>query len=569
MMPQIQGETSSLRWTFSRRGMWALLLLGLFAIPPSAFRISAAADSVPILDLEGLRDPVQALARSSAPLILAERLLEAGEDDGVERFRQSLSLPQRRDLEAGIRSLQALYRGDYGEALDALSDLPSADPWFARQKSYLEGLLAAGRGFIAAPDDHFLLWTSSDEDFLARYAHPALENAREKMEEVFRVTPGTAVLVEVYPTSQAFSQASTLSDDTLERSGAIGICKFRRLMVLSPRATPLGYRWLDAAAHEYNHLLVNRLSGTLCPLWLHEGVSRYYETAWRRAGPFEHTPAAETALAQAALAESSAPGKGLIPFQRMEPSMVYLENQDQVALAFAEVSDAVAYIVEQFGPGKLAELLRAFRRFPRDRAFVEALGLSEAELEESWRESLKDRTWRVSKGALAQKIELGPMDEVEFVGADLQGHVRLGDRLRQQDQAAAALIQYKKALEQEPDNGVVLLKAARAYLAMGDPENAEALLRRAVEKNPSYVTPYVALGELLFEDARYDQAQRYLQEALEINPFNPRVHELLGRIALDVGNFSLARQSLELALRLDPDDEGLRALLRQMPKNRP
>lgn len=537
------------------------------------------------LTAETLNEPEIVLRRDPEPWVTAEGLLEAGSAAAVEAHIAGLK-PKDAEQAGRLTSLLELFRGNYAAARAALDGLRE-DDWVRSRRAYLDGLLAASQGLEQRSTENFRVGVAPDQAFVAQYASRALENARSKMQEVFGVLPSTAVAAEVYPTEESFSRASTLSGDTLERSGAIGICKFRRLMVLSPRETPLGYRWLDALAHEYNHYLINELSGTLCPLWLHEGVARYYETAWRRAGPFEHGPAAETLLADAArslidlststadqaVSTPSTPSinsatnvAALIPFSRMEPSMVYLENQEQVALAFAEVSDAVAYLVEEFGTGKLRELLQAFRSTFRSTAFEKVLGMTEEEFEASWRDSLRDRAWTVSRGALPQTIRLGAVDELELAGPDAQGHIRLGDRLRQQGQAPAAVIQYRKALEQEPDNGVALLKLARGLMAQEDEAGAEEALRRAVEKNTAYITPFVVLGELLYEQGRYEEAQPFLEEALEINPFHPRVHRTLGLIAVDIGHFPQARQSLELALSLDPSDDEIRAVLRQMPR---
>jgi hypothetical protein len=551
------------------RGILLLAAAVAFARPEAA---AAPREASVEWGVKVFRDPQAALRRAADPLSLAERLLEAGETAAVENFRAGLNLPQQAGLESQLRSLQALYAGDYEAARRALDEAP-AGAWTESRTDYLDGLLRAATGFVEIPSDHFRFRVRAEDAFLGDYALKALENAWTKMGEAFSVVPDTSVVAEIYPGGEKFSAASTLPPETLERSGAVGICKFGRLMVLSPRALPLGYRWLDALSHEYNHHLINRLSGGLCPLWLHEGAARYYETAWRRAGPFRHSPAAEAALARASAADSTAPvaglapststGTALIPFRRMEPSMVYLENQEQVALAFAQVSDAVAFLADRFGPEKPAEILAAYRRLPRDEVF---LGMTEEEFEDAWRRSLRERSWPADTGAMAQTIRLSPVDETEFLGADARGHVRLGDRLRSQGQAAAALLQYKKALQQEPDNGVALVKAARAHLDLEQTDKAEEVLRRAVEKNESYVTPYVLLGEILFDDGRYEDAQQILQEALEINPFHPRVHETLGLVALDVGNFPAARRSMELSLSLDPSNEELRQALKRMPK---
>ncbi len=578
-------NASSKTTTSAGRNNRQRIVLALIFLAASLPVLTAAPSKDVPYSAAVLKNPQDALKNMDAPWPLLEQLLEAGERRAVENYREKLSLPKQADADFRAQALLFLYDGDYPAAQQAMLQVKSDDPWTAEKKRYLDGLLDATTGFVESPSDHFRLRTRREDVFLSQYALRCLENAQSKMNEVFGLSASTTVVVEIYPTAERFSAASTLSDDKLERSGAIGICKFRRLMILSPQATPLGYRWLDALSHEYNHYLINELSGSLCPLWLHEGVARYYETAWRRAGSFQHPASAENALAQAALSITttvigvdgstvavalppSAEGQAVIPFERMEPSMVYLKDQEEVSLAFAEVSDAVGYIIDRFGQDKLVDLLKAFRDHPRAEAFERALGVSEGELQTAWRDSLVGRSWQVSKGAMAQTIRLRPVDETQFAGVDAQGHIRLGDRLRQQDQMSAALAEYKKALDDEPNNGVALLKAARAYQAMEKIDQAEAALRLAVEKNPSYVTPYVVLGELIYDDGRHEEAQRVLQEALEINPFHPGIHEILGLMALDVGNFPTARRYIETSLRLKPDNPDLRDTLKHMPGDR-
>ena len=89
----------------------------------------------------------------------------------------------------------------------------------------------------------------------------------------------------------------------IEVSGAIGICKFNKIMLLSPRNLARGYRWTDALSHEYIHYIVVQLSHNRAPIWLHEGIAKYFESAWRLpsgglAGPSLREPARPCPQAQ-------------------------------------------------------------------------------------------------------------------------------------------------------------------------------------------------------------------------------------------------------------------------------
>jgi tetratricopeptide (TPR) repeat protein len=153
-------------------------------------------------------------------------------------------------------------------------------------------------------------------------------------------------------------------------------------------------------------------------------------------------------------------------------------------------------------------------------------------------------------------------------GSEARPFLHQGDSLRDKRQWHAALVEYRKALAAEPDNGLLLLRAARASEALDDFAAAEEYLRQAVGKNPFFVPAYITLGRLLYDDGRYDDAQKILQEGLEIQPSNPRLHETLGLISMDVGDIPSARRSIELAIRFDPNNADLRDVLRRMPKGR-
>ena len=71
--------------------------------------------------------------------------------------------------------------------------------------------------------------------------------------------PKEKVRVEVAPDATSFNAISTLSLRDIEETGAVGICKFNKLMIISPRALSFGYRWVDSLSHEYLHYVDRRL----------------------------------------------------------------------------------------------------------------------------------------------------------------------------------------------------------------------------------------------------------------------------------------------------------------------
>jgi tetratricopeptide (TPR) repeat protein len=379
-------------------------------------------------------------------------------------------------------------------------------------RPYLEGLIEATQELVRSESEHFEFFAPAGQEILAEIALPAMENIHRAMGQAFQHTPQKKIRIEVYPNKEAFSAASTLSLETLERSGAIGICKFHRLMILSPKALPMGYRWLDALSHEYVHLMINELSYMEAELWIHEGTARYFETVYRATPPVFLSPRQKSDLL-VALDENR-----LVSFERMSPSLVYLKDQDEVSLAFSQVSYSVSHLVADKGEKTFVRFLMDLRDTPFDRAFKRNFGLATAEFEKKIHEKLATENWPRLKGAMNDNVVFYQVDDNAFVGAAVQDQVRLGDRMRMRSRLDAALIQYERALQSEPDNGVILLKAARMLLQLNRVEEAVARLRHAVETNPNYLTPHVVLAPLVAKE----EAQKLIETALAINPFDPQ-----------------------------------------------
>ncbi len=431
--------------------------------------------------------------------------------------KDAQNLSEYEVVEAGLAdqtnvkpALYYLSQGDYDQAAAA----GGADGWL---NGYLQGLPAVFKPLVRFESEHFILWTPPDQTFLKDYALPSLEKAADHIEKIFGHRPKGKIRVEIYPTEKDFSIASTLSIETLERSGAIGICKFHRLMIMSPKSLPLGYRWLDALSHEYNHLIVNELSHSRAELWLHEGTARYFETSYRIQPPAFLTPDQKTKLKEALESDT------LVPFARMSPSMVYLKDQEQVSLAFSQVSYAVSTLVADRGLPAFAAFLRALQKKSFAAAFKDNYKLTVIEFEAVLRKRLSEEKWEKSKGTMSDEVTFTTPTEQDMIGADSQAQVRLGDRMRRQGLMEAALIEYEKALAVEPDNATILLKAAKTHIALRQTDQAITKLRRATDKNPNYVTPHVELALLVGPE----EARAHINEAIAINPFDPRIPQVL------------------------------------------
>jgi tetratricopeptide (TPR) repeat protein len=367
---------------------------------------------------------------------------------------------------------------------------------------------------------------------------------------MFHFTPGEKMRVEIFPTTASFYPASSLSSRDIEVSGAIGICKFNKIMLLSPRNLARGYRWTDALSHEYIHYIIVQLSHNRAPIWLHEGIAKYFESAWRLPQGAWLDRRSESLLAHALRNNS------FVGFKNMDPSLVKLDTTYQVQLAYAEASSAIDFIVKQRGTQGLLGVLQTLRQTQDGgaaAAVAHVMGMAFDAFQEQWRQFLAAQQLQEYQGVHLPRFDLKqegkmPTDELqqELQSNTARMHARLGDRLRHTGRAGAAAMEYRRALTQDPYSPYLLNKLASTLMAQGEWQQALAHLQRARELSSDDVATYTNMGRLYVALQDYDQARAALSEAIQINPYDPAVHMYLAESYRQLGQSDKAQQEQQL-----------------------
>ena len=132
------------------------------------------------------------------------------------------------------------------------------------------------------------------------------------------------VLVRPIAHLNVLSPPLILTRDQIETSGTIALCKFRRMMLLTPRWVLRGYPWAETLAHEYTHYVLWKRNGPTVPIWLHEGVARYEEVRWTGAPGAELTPFMMDVLAEGLRTDR------LVTFDEMHPSFAMIDDPRKV-----------------------------------------------------------------------------------------------------------------------------------------------------------------------------------------------------------------------------------------------
>ncbi len=497
---------------------------------------------LPFILLAALLASAPALAYPDGDQRAADEALESWNLQEAERMVERLYADAPTDpFNLYLKGKVLHMRGRYDDAVEWFAQARNLieDPLFIHYQELARSTADVTRDYVTvrSPAGHFEISHAPGIDaVLTPYAGEALDRAYDELTRIFDHRPETPVRVEIYPTVDVLGAVSPLTVAEIRTSGTIALCKYNRLMVTSPRDLVYGYDWLDTLSHEFIHLLITQKSKNRTPIWLHEGLAKYYEVKWRPDGKQELDRHSESFLAKAIKSDA------LIPFADMSPSMAKLPSQEATATAFAEVWTVMAFLEERRGGPVAAALTSRLGAGLDDKeAVAEVAGLPWARFEPTWRTYLKRQGYRELDSDYRQRLLFKgkdtEADELSAIKVDAaRDHVWLGDRLRLKKRWRAAIHQYRRATEHVGNaSPLVQGKLGFALLRADLPEEAAQELRRPIADYPRHVVLQVYLGEALMMLQRWAEAREHLEEALTINPFDPDVHAHLAKVYDQLG----------------------------------
>ena len=471
--------------------------------------------------------------------------------DLVSAERELRALPESTPGRGLLEAALHFYRGDYDAGLSALprpgdspKELEEALGWLFTR---LPAAARATDGMVSEAQGNFVYrYMPGPDAVLAQFSPPALEGERAYLRDLLGVEPEQPTVVEFFPDEASFVAASGLPPEWVRTTGTVALCKWDRILIISPRNMPRGYAWLDTLAHEYVHLALARASRNRAPVWIHEGAAKLLESAWRDPRRVDFLdPYAESLLARA-LAEDK-----LVPFADMHPSMAALPSSSLAALAFAQVAWAVNFIFERGGDSGFAEVVRRMAA-GEDSLLASAtelgLALGAGGFESAYKKELAGKDLRIRSQVAHIPLELDGSDadraDEEGMAFDpilrsqreMSGHARIGDLLRRRGRPDAAQIEYERAVAAGTYRSPSLAgKMARTAVQLERPADAASLLRESLSLYPEFA-PNLALGaDLAAKSGDWNSAMDYAQRAVAQNPFDPEPHRLLLRAYERVG----------------------------------
>ena len=169
-----------------------------------------------------------------------------------------------------LRAEMAFLDGKYKSAIEILETLPpnKQKRRVERLSSLISSTLVATDGFKSyqSRNGHFeILYKPGKDEVIVELAGDALERAYEAIGDDLGYRPQHPVRVELLERPKDLAKTSTLTENDIRTTGTIALCKYNKLMAVTPRATVFGYAWIDTLVHEYVHYVVSVKAATECP----------------------------------------------------------------------------------------------------------------------------------------------------------------------------------------------------------------------------------------------------------------------------------------------------------------
>jgi tetratricopeptide (TPR) repeat protein len=260
----------------------------------------------------------------------------------------------------------------------------------------------------------------------------------------------------------------------------------------------------------------------------------------------------------------TADSAGIEPFYEVVRNRALIETRVSMGATLADLPAFNTYVVQGmpdqyeylllFSVGQMAYFSQQYEQAID--LFTEALAIDTGEGETDlgldvvyFYRGFAQRQMGSAEAALAdydRAIELNP----EFAAAYLNrgaAHYHLGE-------IEEAVADYTRAVELDPENTNAYYNRALAYQALGEPDLAIEDYSRAIDLNPQFAAAYLSRGILYRDGGEPEKAIEDYTRAIEADPEYADAYNNRGYLNAQMGvNLDEALEDIERALELDPD----------------
>ncbi len=486
------------------------------------------------------------MARLAASKLHAWRFVEAELIIGLLR----VTAPRTREV-IQVRARRLYLLGRYAEAQALLTRHGGS-----RMSADLRARVAAAARVVGPMVTHrtasgsfVIRCPRGTDEILLPYAEAVLERSRVALRDELGLEPDGPVRVEFLPGAEELAMVSPLRLEEVRRTGTTGLSQDHRIMLITPRAVATGYGWADTLAHEYVHYVLEVRARHLIPLWLHEGLARFFQDRWRGPLPTSLEPLQRHRLA------TGIRDHRLVPLQKMMPSFAKLKDHRQAALAYAQVASMILRLHRVHRSAGLRRLVEGLALgLGIDTALRRVTGRSLAPFVARWKTALRaqrlqpvpafvPRSVQFKKGPGVHHRRQTPFERFRRLGAILRGRAR----------PVAATVEYRKALAlvqgADADTANAL---ARILLRLRHQPEAAAVVARALPYGDHVAALHVVAARAAEALGDHGGAEKHLVRANQIDPFDPEIHCGLARLLTRRGAPTAARET-SVCQRLNQD----------------
>ncbi len=523
----------------------ALLAAGAVAHQEEASQAGEAGDDARAIELGRQFGDIIKTLRAYRPKLALEKIETAELPQPLADFLTGWAWHQRGSYERANQHFQKVEPGELGQ-----------DDYFSNRLEEFRKTAEELKSFAVYETDNFSFrYRKGPDEVMLHFLPDALERIYAQFSKIFGYTRDEKIIVELMPDHRLFSYASALTRRQIETTGTIALCVENRLAVLTPRRVAQGYYWPDVISHEFVHYIVTKQSYDNVPLWMHEGLAKYFEARWEFNELHPLEPGLEDSLARAVAADS------FLTVDQMMPSFAALPTAELARQAYAQTASMMEYVAEIKGEDALLQIVKTLHDEPSlDEALKMAVDMDFEAFESSWRDWAKRQGYRTRDDVGSISVSLLDSDQPsEEALKDLEAkdklekkHMRLGDLLLERNRYRGALKEYKKVQQpgQKLDRQLVL-RVLRCYESLGQPGRLIETIDEHVERADSDVTMLVYKAQAQVAMEAPAKAEALLERAVRINPFHPGIYQLWLAIESDQADQAKAeklRKALEILL---------------------
>jgi Flp pilus assembly protein TadD len=132
-------------------------------------------------------------------------------------------------------------------------------------------------------------------------------------------------------------------------------------------------------------------------------------------------------------------------------------------------------------------------------------------------------------------------------------HFQLAGSLTANNQKSDAAQEYKKACELDPRQAGWFANLAVSLAQTGDMEGAIAGFRKSLELDPASAEVEAVFGAVLAERGQIEEGLRHMRKAVELSPDFAPAHSYLGAALARMGRFEEGIEQMQTAIRLAPN----------------